>query len=99
MFTSKVIILQLFGSQVGDTLMLYLLRNTSIFLPLPQKSHHQVAGFPINDLCPRFSGHLYCLKHRHLVEQLFYSYYSTLQTNSLHENANIKACLCRRIYV
>lgn len=42
--------------RVGDALMVYLLRNTSIFMPLPQRNHHQVAGFPINDLCPRFSA-------------------------------------------
>ncbi|KAL3537415.1 hypothetical protein ACH5RR_000781 [Cinchona calisaya] len=36
--------------RVGDILMVYLLRHTLIFLPLPQRKHHQVAGFPISDL-------------------------------------------------
>ncbi|KAH9706955.1 Telomerase reverse transcriptase [Citrus sinensis] len=37
--------------QVGDDLMVYLLKHSSIFLPLPHKKHHQVAGPPINDIC------------------------------------------------
>ncbi|CAH9085558.1 unnamed protein product [Cuscuta epithymum] len=37
--------------RVGDVLMVYILRNFSIFLPLPQNKLHQVAGFPISDLC------------------------------------------------
>ncbi|XP_022152578.1 telomerase reverse transcriptase isoform X3 [Momordica charantia] len=37
--------------KVRDDLMFYLLMHTSIFLPLSQKSHHQVAGLPINNLC------------------------------------------------
>nr|GMD72578.1 telomerase reverse transcriptase [Ipomoea batatas] len=36
--------------QIWDALMVYLLRNASIFLPLSQKKLHQVAGFPITDL-------------------------------------------------
>lgn len=44
--------------QVGDTLMVYLLKFTSVFLPLPKKKHHQVAGFPINDLCLKVSRHM-----------------------------------------
>ncbi|KAE9600832.1 putative RNA-directed DNA polymerase [Lupinus albus] len=38
-------------SRVGDDLMVYLLRNTSIFLPAPHGKHHQVGGPPINHLC------------------------------------------------
>nr|AXY54923.1 telomerase reverse transcriptase [Ammopiptanthus mongolicus] len=38
-------------SRVGDDLMVYLLRNTSIFLPAPLGKHHQVGGPPINRLC------------------------------------------------
>ncbi|XP_019465214.1 PREDICTED: telomerase reverse transcriptase isoform X2 [Lupinus angustifolius] len=38
-------------SRVGDDLMVYLLRNTSIFLPAPRGKHHQVGGPPINHLC------------------------------------------------
>ncbi|XP_057948417.1 telomerase reverse transcriptase isoform X2 [Malania oleifera] len=41
--------------RVGDDFMAYLLKYSSIFLPLGPKSHHQVAGPPIIDLCPRFS--------------------------------------------
>ncbi|KAH9771481.1 Telomerase reverse transcriptase [Citrus sinensis] len=39
------------ASFVGDDLMVYLLKHSSIFLPLPHKKHHQVAGPPINDIC------------------------------------------------
>ncbi|KAJ7949160.1 Telomerase reverse transcriptase [Quillaja saponaria] len=39
--------------RVGDDFMVYLLKYTSIFLPLPCKKYHQVAGPPINDLCPK----------------------------------------------
>ncbi|GMQ09701.1 hypothetical protein CsSME_00052977 [Camellia sinensis var. sinensis] len=35
--------------RVGDGIMVYLLKYTSIFLPLPRKQHYQVAGFPISD--------------------------------------------------
>ncbi|KAI4323398.1 hypothetical protein L6164_023010 [Bauhinia variegata] len=38
-------------SRVGDDLMVYLLRHTSIFLPVPLKRHRQVAGPPISTLC------------------------------------------------
>ncbi|KAK6162973.1 hypothetical protein DH2020_002814 [Rehmannia glutinosa] len=41
--------------RVGDTLMMYLLRYTSIFLPLPRKKYDQISGFPISDLCFKFS--------------------------------------------
>ncbi|XVF82511.1 hypothetical protein PTKIN_Ptkin16aG0055000 [Pterospermum kingtungense] len=37
--------------RVGDECMVYLLRHTSIFVPLSDKKHLQVAGFPINNLC------------------------------------------------
>ncbi|XP_031104805.1 telomerase reverse transcriptase isoform X1 [Ipomoea triloba] len=43
--------------RIGDALMVYLLRNASIFLPLSQKKLHQVAGFPITDLCFSSSIH------------------------------------------
>ncbi|XP_021655586.2 telomerase reverse transcriptase [Hevea brasiliensis] len=36
--------------RVGDGIMFYLLKHTSIFLPLPRKKHHQVAGPPVNNL-------------------------------------------------
>lgn len=39
--------------QVGDSLMMYLLRYTSLFLPLPRNKHHQITGFPISDLCKK----------------------------------------------
>ncbi|KAJ1381436.1 Telomerase reverse transcriptase [Sesbania bispinosa] len=38
-------------SRVGDDFMVYLLRNTSIFLPAPHGKHHQVGGPPISPLC------------------------------------------------
>ncbi|KAM7262138.1 hypothetical protein ACFE04_021215 [Oxalis oulophora] len=37
-------------SRVGDSTMVYLLRNSSIFLPLSNKKHHQVAGSPISKI-------------------------------------------------
>jgi len=37
--------------QVGDDFMIYLLRNTSIFLPASLGNHHQVGGPPISRLC------------------------------------------------
>ncbi|KAL8524261.1 hypothetical protein ACS0TY_014005 [Phlomoides rotata] len=37
--------------RVGDALMMYLLRYTSLFLPLSRMQRHQIAGCPINDLC------------------------------------------------
>ncbi|XP_058225242.1 telomerase reverse transcriptase isoform X3 [Rhododendron vialii] len=45
--------------RVGDGVMVYLLKYTSIFLPLPRKKHYQVAGFPISD---------FCLKSKHISE-------------------------------
>lgn len=36
--------------------MVYLLKHSSIFLPLPHKKHHQVAGPPINDICRKLSN-------------------------------------------
>ncbi|KAL9420256.1 hypothetical protein AB3S75_037940 [Citrus x aurantiifolia] len=42
--------------RVGDDLMVYLLKHSSIFLPLPHKKHHQVAGPPINDICRKLSN-------------------------------------------
>ncbi|KAH9771490.1 Telomerase reverse transcriptase [Citrus sinensis] len=44
------------ASFVGDDLMVYLLKHSSIFLPLPHKKHHQVAGPPINDICRKLSN-------------------------------------------
>ncbi|EEF44058.1 telomerase reverse transcriptase, putative [Ricinus communis] len=36
--------------RIGDDTMVYLLKHTSIFLPLPPKKHCQVAGPPVNSL-------------------------------------------------
>nr|XP_009765712.1 PREDICTED: telomerase reverse transcriptase isoform X2 [Nicotiana sylvestris] len=36
--------------RIGDVLMVYLLKNTSIFFRLPRNKHRQVAGVPICDL-------------------------------------------------
>ena len=44
--------------QVGDDIMVYLLKHTSTFLPRPHKMHHQVAGPPISDLCVGLSKHI-----------------------------------------
>ncbi|KAG6679659.1 hypothetical protein I3842_13G004200 [Carya illinoinensis] len=41
--------------RVGDDVMFYLLNHTSVFLPLPNKKHRQVAGPPISKLCYEFS--------------------------------------------
>ncbi|KAL2330799.1 hypothetical protein Fmac_018380 [Flemingia macrophylla] len=38
-------------SRVGDDFMAYLLRNTSIFLPIPHGKHHQVGGPLISEVC------------------------------------------------
>ncbi|KAK0575118.1 hypothetical protein LWI29_034268 [Acer saccharum] len=35
--------------QVGDSVMVYILKYTSIFLPVSPKKHHQVAGPPITE--------------------------------------------------
>ncbi|CAI9103096.1 OLC1v1001530C2 [Oldenlandia corymbosa var. corymbosa] len=43
--------------RVGDNLMVYLLRYALIFLPFPPRKHHQVAGFPISNLCMGFLKH------------------------------------------
>nr|POF14772.1 telomerase reverse transcriptase [Quercus suber] len=42
--------------RVGDDVMLYLLKHTSIFVPVPCKKHYQVSGPPISDLCLKFSN-------------------------------------------
>ncbi|KAM1124246.1 hypothetical protein ACFX2H_039310 [Malus domestica] len=39
--------------RVGDGIMVYLLRNASIFLPLLRTNHQQVTGLPISQLCPK----------------------------------------------
>ncbi|XWS74612.1 hypothetical protein CRYUN_Cryun01aG0013400 [Craigia yunnanensis] len=39
--------------RVGDGCMVYLLWHTSIFVPLSDKKHLQVAGSPINNLCKK----------------------------------------------
>ncbi|PIN23740.1 Telomerase catalytic subunit/reverse transcriptase TERT [Handroanthus impetiginosus] len=44
--------------RVGDALMMYLLRYSSLFLSLPRKKYHQIAGFPISDLCLKLSRHI-----------------------------------------
>ncbi|OMO49398.1 reverse transcriptase [Corchorus capsularis] len=41
--------------RVGDGCMVYLLRHTSLFLPISDKKHLQVAGSPINNLCKKLS--------------------------------------------
>ncbi|CAH1415622.1 unnamed protein product [Lactuca virosa] len=41
----------LLSKRVGDGLMVYLLKNFSIFIQVDQHKHHQVAGTPINDTC------------------------------------------------
>ncbi|MCL7046902.1 hypothetical protein MKW94_018799, partial [Papaver nudicaule] len=40
---------------IGDELMVHLLRFGSIFLPHGRKDHHQVAGYPISNFCPKLS--------------------------------------------
>lgn len=37
---------------------MYLLKYTSIFIPLPRNKHHQISGCPIGDLCSKFSGRM-----------------------------------------
>lgn len=39
---------------IGDELMIYLLKHTSVFLPLPSGDHRQVSGPPISKLRPVF---------------------------------------------
>ncbi|KAJ4835833.1 hypothetical protein Tsubulata_033038 [Turnera subulata] len=36
--------------RVGDDLMIYLLKNTSIFLPVPRNKHYQATGRPVSNL-------------------------------------------------
>ncbi|XP_065869948.1 telomerase reverse transcriptase [Euphorbia lathyris] len=43
--------------RVGDNVMLYLLKHTSIFLPLPPKKYHQVTGPPVTDLAFKLMKH------------------------------------------
>ncbi|KAK4411053.1 Telomerase reverse transcriptase [Sesamum angolense] len=43
--------------RVGDALMMYLLKYTSLFLPLPRKKHHQISGSPISDLLQILQAH------------------------------------------
>ncbi|XP_073313879.1 telomerase reverse transcriptase isoform X3 [Primulina huaijiensis] len=45
-------------TRVGDALMMYLLKYTSLFLPLPRHKHHQIIGFPISDLSLKLSSSL-----------------------------------------
>uniref|UniRef100_A0A3Q7EJC6 Telomerase reverse transcriptase n=1 Tax=Solanum lycopersicum TaxID=4081 RepID=A0A3Q7EJC6_SOLLC len=45
-------------TRIGDVLMVYLLKNTSIFLRLPRNKYHQVAGFPISDICLKSQLHI-----------------------------------------
>ncbi|XP_057798176.1 telomerase reverse transcriptase [Salvia miltiorrhiza] len=42
-------------TRVGDAVMMYLLKYTSMFCPLPHKKHHQISGCPIDSLCSKFS--------------------------------------------
>ncbi|XP_054813299.1 telomerase reverse transcriptase [Prosopis cineraria] len=42
-------------NRVGDDLMIYLLRNTSIFLPVSHMKYHQVAGPSVSGLCHKMS--------------------------------------------
>lgn len=58
-FSYVVCVRVFFDMQVGDGVMVYLLKYASIFLPLPRKKHYQVAGFPISD---------FCLKSKHISE-------------------------------
>ncbi|KAG6437909.1 hypothetical protein SASPL_102840 [Salvia splendens] len=44
--------------RVGDALMTYLLKNTSIFLPLPRNKHHQISGCPVGNMCSKFSRNM-----------------------------------------
>lgn len=37
--------------QVGDGIMVYLLKNASIFLPIADKKYQQLTGPPISNLC------------------------------------------------
>ncbi|KAK6933776.1 Telomerase ribonucleoprotein complex - RNA-binding domain [Dillenia turbinata] len=51
--------------RVGDGLMVYLLHHTAIFLPLPRKNHHQVAGSPVSELGLKFSKKTSLTKYSH----------------------------------
>lgn len=70
--------------QVGDGLMVYLLKYTSIFLPHPHTKYQQVAGPPITNLCYRFSKRMAESEYRHpspfqlgnLFVTLYYCYFS-----------------------
>ncbi|XP_020553258.1 telomerase reverse transcriptase isoform X2 [Sesamum indicum] len=51
--------------RVGDALMMYLLKYTSLFLPLPRNKHHQISGSPISDFCFKFSRRMPDFKSQH----------------------------------
>ncbi|KAL9175576.1 hypothetical protein ABFS82_02G119800 [Erythranthe guttata] len=55
-------------NRVGDSLMVYLLKYTSIFLPLPRMKHRQITGDPINNLVPSV-GLPYSKSQHHPVAQ------------------------------
>ncbi|KAH6824527.1 hypothetical protein C2S53_010341 [Perilla frutescens var. hirtella] len=55
--------------RIGDALMMYLLKYTSIFLPLSRKKHHQISGCPIGDLCSKFSGPKSGSQHHQLAHK------------------------------
>ncbi|MCD7456701.1 hypothetical protein HAX54_032812 [Datura stramonium] len=44
--------------RIGDVLMFYLLKDTSIFLRFSRNKHHQLAGVPISDLCLKSHLHI-----------------------------------------
>ncbi|CAK9164658.1 unnamed protein product, partial [Ilex paraguariensis] len=55
----------LFLARVGDGIMSYLLKYSSIFLPLSRKKYHQVAGFSTSDLCFNYSKHISKIEFQH----------------------------------
>ncbi|KAH6796056.1 hypothetical protein C2S51_037042 [Perilla frutescens var. frutescens] len=55
--------------RVGDALMMYLLKYTSIFLPLPRKKYHQISGSPISNLNSKFSGPKSRSQHHQLAHR------------------------------
>ncbi|KAJ8762959.1 hypothetical protein K2173_023088 [Erythroxylum novogranatense] len=74
-------------SRVGDAIMIYLLKHTTIILPLPRKKYHQVAGPPICNLVLKSSKHT--AKSEHQPPSLAQS--GPLKGSIIHENTN-SAC-------
>ncbi|PIA36896.1 hypothetical protein AQUCO_03200096v1 [Aquilegia coerulea] len=69
----------LFHDRIGNELMVHLFKFVSIFLPFACGNHYQVSGYPINELCPKFSREAPVSTSQHHLPQP-----SGNQVNDLH---------------